>query len=111
VNEEAAGHLADLNAAYEVHLVALRARVDSARAAIEAESFSGSPAAPYAMTQNAYAPAQNEYTPAQNEYAPAQNTYAPAQNAYAPPNPYAEHALIPDTPLVANDDSPLWHDD
>jgi hypothetical protein len=97
VNEEAAGHLADLNAAYEVHLVALRARVDSARAAIAAESLSGSTAAPY--------------EPSQSSYAPPQSAYTPPQNPYAPPNPYAEHALIPDTPLVANDDSPLWHDD
>lgn len=89
MNDEAAGHLADLNAAYEVHLVALRARVNSARAAIEAESAHGHMTAPH--------PSAND-------------PYAPSHEPYAPHNPYAEHALIPDTPLVANDDSPLWHD-
>ena len=81
----AAPHLAELNAAYEVHLVALRARVASARAALANHDV---------VAGTASRAPDRSYT----------------QYASPPRNPYAEHALIPDTPLVASDEGPAWHD-
>jgi len=107
-NPAAAEHLAELAARFESHLAALRDRASAAHEAIRAgtEALQADMPAPEPV-----------------------GGFAEPSQYVSPPNPYAEHALIPDLPImpsfdeapptldavesfaaVDDDGAPLWQD-
>ncbi|GAC1419591.1 MAG: hypothetical protein NVSMB5_11570 [Candidatus Velthaea sp.] len=89
----AAPHLAQIDARYETTITALHARANAAKAIVRSDVESLQAALP--------AP-------------PVADIEEPPPYAAPPPNPYAEHALIPDAPIVppvlGDDGMPLWQD-
>lgn len=79
----AAEHLAELEARYQTHIAAMRERASRARLALDDGL------------------AELEPSPAIEE---------PPPYVAPPPHPYAEHAILPDDPLVAKDEPPGFDD-
>jgi hypothetical protein len=113
----AADHLAEIDRRFEDHLAALRARADEAKAQVEhgvtAIAEAAGPAAPPSVADAYDVPDWGTETAIEE----------PPPYVAPPPNPYAEHALIPDSPIVTSevpslddisltdeDGIPLWQD-
>jgi hypothetical protein len=93
---EAAAHLAEIDQRFEDHLAALRRRADEAKGQIETDA---------ARLHEQASPQRDLHEVA------AWGVEAPPPYTPPPPNPFAENALIPDTPLLAVDEAPALDND
>lgn len=107
MNPNAAAHLAELEARYAAHMAALQERAQEAKDAVDSGMHAIESTLPHAASSRAplapFAPPPRRSN---------SNVEEPPPYVAPPPNPYAEHALIPDVPLGKSEpaESPPAHD-